>query len=128
MLDLDKRSIVYLPGVGPKKADVLQKEANIASFEDLLYYFPYKYIDRSRFYKISEIRGNMPYIQLKGRILSFEEIGEGRTKRLVGKFSDGSGLMDLVWFKGLAYVKDKIKIGVEYIVFGKPVEFGHTLI
>lgn len=126
MLDLDKRSIVYLPGVGPKKADVLQKEVNIASFEDLLYYFPYKYIDRSRFYKISEIRGHMPYIQLKGRILSFEEVGEGRTKRLVGKFSDGSGLMDLVWFKGLAYVKDKIKIGVEYIVFGKPAEFGHT--
>ena len=69
MLDLDKRSITYLPGVGPKKADILQKEAGISSYEDLLFYFPYKYIDRSRFYKVAEISGNMPYIQLKGQIL-----------------------------------------------------------
>ena len=68
MLDLDKRSITYLPGVGPKKADILQKEAGISSYEDLLFYFPYKYIDRSRFYKVAEISGNMPYIQLKGQI------------------------------------------------------------
>lgn len=126
MLDLDKRSIAYLPGVGPRKADVLQKEVNITSFEDLLFYFPYKYIDRSRFYKVSEITANMPYIQLKGRISYFDEVGEGRTKRLVGKFSDGTGTLDLVWFKGLNYVKEKIKPGVDYIVFGKPAEFGHT--
>ena len=126
MLDLDKRSITYLPGVGPKKAEILQKEAGIASFEDLLFYFPYKYIDRSRFYKVSEVTGSMPYIQLKGRILYFDELGEGRTRRLVGKFSDGTGTLDLVWFKGLAYVKEKVKPGVDYIVFGKPTEFGHT--
>lgn len=126
MLDLDKRSITYLPGVGPKKADILQKEAGISSYEDLLFYFPYKYIDRSRFYKVAEISGNMPYIQLKGQILYFDTLGEGRSKRLVGKFSDGTGVIDLVWFKGLNYVTDKFRPNTEYIVFGKPTEFGHT--
>ena len=114
MLDLDKRSIMYLPGVGPKKAEILQKEAGISSYEDLLFYFPYKYIDRSRFYKVAEVTGDMPYIQLKGRILFFDTVGEGRT-----------GTIDLVWFKGINYVMDKIKTGVDYIVFGKPTEFGH---
>lgn len=125
MLDLDKRSIMYLPGVGPKKAEVLQKEAGISSYEDLLFYFPYKYVDRSRFYKVAEVTGNMPYIQMKGRILFFDTVGEGRTKRLIGKFTDGTGTIDLVWFKGINYVLDKIKPGVDYIVFGKPTEFGH---
>lgn len=126
MLDLDKRSITYLPGVGPKKAEVLQKEVGISSYEDLLFYFPYKYIDRSRFYKVAEIVRDMPYIQLKGHILSFNTLGEGRTKRLIAKFSDGSGIIDLVWFKGLNYVMSKYQINVEYIVFGKPIEFGNT--
>lgn len=125
MLDLDKRSIMYLPGVGPKKAEILQKEASIFSYEDLLFYFPYKYIDRSRFYKVVEITGNMPYIQLKGRILYYDTVGEGRTKRLVGKFTDGTGTIDLVWFKGINFVMDKYKTGTEYIIFGKPTEFGH---
>lgn len=125
MLDLDKRSITYLPGVGPKKAEILRKEAGISSYEDLLFYFPYKYIDRSRFYKVAEVNGHMPYIQLKGRILYFETVGEGRTRRLVGKFTDGTGTIDLVWFKGLNYISEKYRPGVEYIVFGKPTEFGH---
>lgn len=125
MLDLDKRSITYLPGVGPKKAEILRKEAGISSYEDLLFYFPYKYIDRSRFYKVAEVNGQMPYIQLKGRILYFETVGEGRTRRLVGKFTDNTGTIDLVWFKGLNYITEKYHPGVEYIVFGKPTEFGH---
>ena len=125
MLDLDKRSLMYLPGVGPKKAEILRKEAGISSYEDLLFYFPYKYIDRSRFYKVADITGNMPYIQLKGRILYYDTVGEGRTRRLVAKFTDGTGTIDLVWFKGLNYVTDKYKTGTEYIVFGKPTEFGH---
>lgn len=125
MLDLHNRSVTYLPGVGPKKAEILRQEAGISSYEDLLFYFPYKYVDRSRFYKIVEIRGNMPYIQLKGRILSFETVGEGRTRRLIARFTDGTGTMDLVWFKGIAYIKDKYQIGKEYIVFGKPTEFGN---
>ena len=116
---------MYLPGVGPKKAEILQKEAGISSYEDLLFYFPYKYIDRSRFYKVAEVTGDMPYIQLKGRILFFDTVGEGRTRRLIGKFTDGTGTIDLVWFKGINYVMDKIKTGVDYIVFGKPTEFGH---
>ena len=125
MLDLDKRSIMYLPGVGPKKAEILRKEAGISSYEDLLFYFPYKYIDRSRFYKVAEVTGNMPYIQMKGRILYYDTVGEGRTRRLVAKFTDGTGTIDLVWFKGLNFVTDKYKPGTEYIVFGKPTEFGH---
>jgi ATP-dependent DNA helicase RecG len=127
MLDLDKRSVTYLPGVGPRKAAVLKKEADISSYEDLLYYFPYKYIDRSRFYTVGEVNGSLPYIQLKGRILCFETAGEGRTKRLIAKFSDETGVIDLVWFKGLQYITDKYRPGVEYILFGKPVEFGHTV-
>jgi ATP-dependent DNA helicase RecG len=117
---------MYLTGVGPKRAEILRKEANIASFEDLLYYFPYKYVDRSRFYTVNEVNGSMPYIQLKGRIVLFDTIGEGKTRRLVGKFTDGTGVIDLVWFQGVKYITDKYKTGQEYIVFGKPTEFAHT--
>jgi len=124
MLELDKRSIMYLSGVGPKKAEILTKEVGISSYEDLLSYFPYRYVDRSRFYRVAEINGNMPYIQLKGKILYFDTLGEGRTRRLIAHFSDGTGTIDLVWFKGLNYVKDKYVPNKEYIVFGKPAEFG----
>ena len=124
MLDLSTRDIKYLPGVGPQRASLLAKELNIASFKDLLYYFPYKYVDRSRIYTIREIDGNMPYIQLRGKFLSFETLGEGRQRRLVGHFSDGTGVMDAVWFQGLKFVMGKIKAGVEYIIFGKPTVFG----
>ncbi len=124
ILELNKRAVTYLPGVGQRKAEVLKTEANIVSYEDLLYYFPYKYVDRSRFYKVSEVTGSMPYIQLKGKIVMFDQVGEGRTKRLIGKFTDGTGTIDLVWFKGLNYVLSKLKANVEYIVFGKPTEFG----
>lgn len=124
MLDLSTRDIKYLPGVGPQRASLLAKELNIVSFKDLLYYFPYKYVDRSRIYTIREIDGNMPYIQLRGKFLSFETFGEGRQRRLVGHFSDGTGVMDVVWFQGLKFVMGKIKAGVEYIIFGKPTVFG----
>lgn len=124
MLDLSTRDIKYLPGVGPQRASLLAKELNIVSFKDLLYYFPYKYVDRSRIYTIREIDGNMPYIQLRGKFLSFETFGEGRQRRLVGHFSDGTGVMDAVWFQGLKFVMGKINAGVEYIIFGKPTVFG----
>ena len=126
ILDLYQRAITYLPGVGPKRAEVLQKEVNLASYEDLLYYIPYKYMDRSRFYRVSDINGSMPYIQLKGRILSFETLGEGSAKRLIGKFSDGTGTIDLVWFKQIHWVTNKLKPDVDYIVFGKPTLFGNS--
>lgn len=103
---------------------MLQKELGISSFLDLLYHFPYKYVDRSRIYKVSEIDGNMPYIQLKGRILSFETFGEGRQRRLVAHFTDGTGVADLVWFHGIKFVEGKYKCHEEYVVFGRPIVFG----
>ena len=123
MLDLSTRDVKYLQGVGPQRAAVLNKELNIYSLRDLLYNFPYKYVDRSRLYYIHEIDGNMPYIQLRGKILSFETFGEGRQRRLVGHFSDGTGVVDLVWFQGLKFVMGKYKANEEYIVFGKPTVF-----
>lgn len=123
MIDLSTRDIKFLQGVGPQRAAVLNKELGICSFKDLLYYFPYKYVDRSRLYLIREIDGNMPYIQLRGRILSFETFGEGRQRRLVGHFTDGTGVIDLVWFQGLKYIEGKYKANEEYIVFGKPTVF-----
>ena len=123
MIDLKTRDIKYLQGVGPQRAAMLNKELNIFSLHDLLYNFPYKYVDRSRLYSIREINGNMPYIQLKGQILSFETIGEGRQRRMVAHFSDGTGVVDLVWFQGIKYLMGKYKAHEEYIVFGKPTAF-----
>ena len=123
MFDLNTRDIKYLQGVGPQRAAILNKELEIYSFKDLLYYFPYKYVDRSRVYLIREIDGNMPYIQLRGKVLSFETLGEGRQRRLVGHFSDGTGVVDLVWFQGLKFITGKYKANEEYIVFGKPTVF-----
>ena len=114
---------MYLPGVGPQRAAVLNKELSLHSLHDLLYYFPYKYVDRSRLYYIHEIDGSMPYIQLKGEILSFETFGEGRQRRLVAHFSDGTGVVDLVWFQGIKYLLGRYKVHTEYIVFGKPTVF-----
>nr|WP_262912069.1 ATP-dependent DNA helicase RecG [Bacteroides caecigallinarum] len=124
IIDLSSRDIKFLPGVGPHRAEILEKELGIRSFRDLLYHFPYKYVDRSRIYRISEIDGTMPYIQLKGQILSFETFGEGRQRRLVAHFSDGTGVADLVWFQGIKFVSGKYRCREEYIVFGKPTVFG----
>ena len=123
MFDITTRDIKFLQGVGPQRAAMLNKELNIYSLRDLLYYFPYKYVDRSRLYYIHEIDGNMPYIQLKGQILSFETVGEGRQRRLVAHFSDGTGVVDLVWFQGIKYLMGRYKAHEEYIVFGKPTVF-----
>jgi ATP-dependent DNA helicase RecG len=124
MADFSQTDIKYLSGVGPKKAEILNKEIGVFSVEDLLYYFPYKYIDRSRIYFVHEIDGNMPYIQLKGRITAFETFGEGRKKRLVAHFTDGTGFIDLVWFQGARFIEDKYKVNLPYIIFGKPTMFG----
>ena len=123
--DLTKRPVTSLASIGPKKAEVLRVEAEILSLDDLLHYFPYKYVDRSRFYSISEINGNMPFIQLKGKITSMEYLGEGRSRRLVAHFTDGTGVIDLVWFNSLAYYMRLYHVDEEYIVFGKPTAFGH---
>lgn len=123
MFDLSTRDIKFISGAGPQKAAVLSKELGIYSLRDLIYYFPYKYVDRSRIYYIHEIDGNMPYIQLKGKIVGFETFGEGRRRRLVAHFSDGTGVVELVWFQGVKYVLNKYKLHEEYIVFGKPTLF-----
>lgn len=118
ILDQD---IMYLSGVGPRRKEILSKELNIRTFGDLLQYYPYKYVDRSRIYAIAELRGDMPFVQIKGRILSFEEFAMGaRKKRVVAHFSDETGVVDLVWFQGSQYVYNQYKVGTEYIVFGKP--------
>jgi len=123
-LNYSDRDIKFLKGVGPTRALLFNKELNIRSVEDLLHHFPYKYVDRSRFYKISEIDGQMPYIQLRGRIEIFNTLGEGRGKRLIAIFSDDTGSIELVWFKGIKYITDKYRRGEEYVVFGKPTVFG----
>ncbi|KAA6352369.1 ATP-dependent DNA helicase RecG [termite gut metagenome] len=120
MFDLSTRDIQFLSGVGPQRAAILNKELKIYSLYDLLYYFPYKYIDRSHIYHIAEVDGNMPYIQLKGKIQRFETLGEGKQRRLIAYFSDGTGAIELIWFQGIKYVISKYKLSQEYIVFGKP--------
>lgn len=115
--------IEYLKGVGPKRAEVLKKELNIFTFFDLLSYYPFRYVDRSRFFKISEINADTTYIQLKGKISGVRTVGAGRAARLTATFSDDTGEIELVWFQGHKWVKDKIKEGQEYILFGKPAVF-----
>ena len=123
MTDLAACDIKYLPGVGPQRAAMLNKEAGICTLHDLLYYFPYKYVDRSRIYSIRELDGSMPYIQLKGEIRRFEVAGEGRHRRLIAHFTDGTGFVDLVWFQGIKYLTGKYKVHQEYIVFGRPTAY-----
>ena len=123
MPSLSDLDIKYLPGVGPKRAEILARELGIRSYRDLLYYFPYKYIDRSKTYRISEITGTMPYIQLRGRILAYSTQGEGARRRLIATFSDGTGTIELVWFKGIRYITERYKTGTEYTLFGKPTFF-----
>ena len=112
--------IAYLKGVGPQKAQVLQDELGIYTFQDLLYHFPYRYQDRSAFHDIALINAEDQYVQLKGRLTHISEIGSGRQKKLLGRFSDGSGFIDLVWFQGFQWIKGNLNVQDEYIVFGKP--------
>jgi ATP-dependent DNA helicase RecG len=119
--------IMYLSGVGPKRADLLRKELNIYTLSDLLYYFPYKYVDRSKFYTIAEISADFPYIQIIGQIVRFQEAGGGRAKRLTAIFTDGTGSIELVWFKGLKWVARSLKPNAKYVVYGKPTLFGSKI-
>ncbi len=122
-MDLSSLDIKYLPGVGPKKAEIFAKELGIHSAEDLLRHYPYKYVDRSRFYYIHEISAEMPFIQVKGQIIRFEKVGEGHNQRLNALFTDGKETIELVWFKGVKWVLEKYKTGIQYVVFGKPSPF-----
>ena len=118
------QDIMYLPGVGPNRKKMLNEELGIKTFGDLLGYFPYKYVDRSRLYSISELNSEMPYVQVRGRILSYETFENGpRRERVVAHFSDGFGVMDLTWFSGGKGIKQRYQTGKDYVVFGKPTVF-----
>ena len=117
------QDIKFLHGVGPKRAELLKKELGISTYRDLLYYFPYKYIDRTRFHKIAEINAHQAYIQVKGRIRSFELTGESRKQRLIADFYDETGSLDLIWFSGIKYIRENLQPGTVYVAFGKPSVF-----
>ena len=122
-MEFSTQDIKFLPGVGPGKAELFNKELSIFTVEDLLRHYPYRYVDRSRFYKIRELREDMPFVQIKGKFVRFEKVGEGKKMRLSAMFSDGENILELVWFRGVRFVTDKYKTGVEYVAFGKPTLF-----
>lgn len=118
MLDL-----MYIPGVGPKRAELLKSEINVSTIEELLNYFPYRYVDKSKIYKIRDIHGDMPFILLKGRFTSFEELGIGtKGHRYKALFADGTGVIECLWFQGLKYIKENIHRNEDYLLFGQPKE------
>lgn len=128
MADILEQDIKYLTGVGPQRQLILNKELGIHCLGDLLEYYPYKYVDRSKVYAIKELTADMPFVQIKGRVLSYETFDMGiKKKRLVGHFSDGTGVIDLVWFSGAKFVIKNYKVGQEYIVFGRPTVFNYRL-
>src|SRR5690349_6693652 len=117
-------SIEYLKGVGPQRASLLNKELGVFTFGDLIQHYPFRYEDRTRFYPINELTEEMSFVQVKGKIVKKELIGTGFKKRLVVNLSDPTGEVELVWFQGINWINEKIKVGVEYVVFGKPARFG----
>ena len=127
MINFLEKEIKFLTGVGPKRAELLEKELNIRTFGDLLYYFPYKHIDRTKFYAIDDIEPIDAYIQVRGRVVSVRKEGLPQKERLVVQFVDNTGSIPLVFFKGINYLSKSIKPGTDYIVFGKPTEFNEQI-
>lgn len=119
--------VEYLKGVGPQRATLLNKELNIFTFGDLIQYYPFRYEDRTKFYLIKELTDEMPFVQVKGKVIKHEMIGTGAKKRLVVHMSDSTGSFELVWFQGIKWMLEKIKPGIEYVVFGKPTLFGKKI-
>ena len=119
--------IQFLSGVGPKRAEILRKEAGIRVFRDLLYYFPFRHSDRSQFFNISSLHAELPYIQIRGRFTSFEKVGAKAHSRLVGEFTDGTGTIEVIWFKGSKWVISTYSVDKEYVLFGKPSKFGSRI-
>ena len=112
--------IAYLKGVGPKRAEVLQSELNIKTFEDLINYYPFRYVDKSKIYKINQINSNISYLQLVGKVTNIEEVGIKKNKRLIANLKDDTGTIELIWFKGIKWIKNNLKINENYLIFGKP--------
>ena len=127
MPDLRHTDIQYLHGVGPKRAELLRKELNISSYYDLLYYFPFRYIDRSVINHVNELRGDEAAIQLKGRFLTFNTAGEGRKRRLQALFTDGTGTIEVVWFNRVASIQKTYNTTTQYLLFGKPSMFNNHM-
>ncbi|MBC8474289.1 MAG: ATP-dependent DNA helicase RecG [Cryomorphaceae bacterium] len=115
--------IDYLKGVGPTRADLLKKELHIFTYGDLLHHYPFRYIDKSIVYKIADLTADMPFIQLKGQIIKFEEKGQKNSKRLIAHFKDETGILELLWFKGTRWIKSGVKLHTDYIVFGRPTAY-----
>jgi ATP-dependent DNA helicase RecG len=107
--DILNTAIEYLKGVGPKRGELLRKELNVHTFRDLLYQFPYRYVDKTRFQKVRELDEDMGDVQLKGILRRLSKVGEGRKRRLVGRFRDDSGYIDLVWFTGAHWLEKKLQ-------------------
>ncbi|MEG2791765.1 MAG: DEAD/DEAH box helicase, partial [Odoribacter sp.] len=126
-MELAGLHIKFLSGVGDKKAAVLYDELQIQSYEDMLYHIPYKYIDRSKIYNIAELNAHLPYIQIKARIRDLKSIGEGRALRMTATAYDETGTLELVWFKGFKYLSNQIDPNKEYLIFGQPSEFNHSI-
>jgi len=120
MATLDQMDITYLRGVGPARAQLLEKQLGISTFDDLLHYFPFRHIDRSTVHTISQLQGDMPYVQLRGRFVTMSMHGEGAKRRLQALFSDGTGTIEVVWFNRAKSIAQTYKTGVEYTLFGKP--------
>lgn len=123
MNKLTELDIKYLTGVGPKRAELLNKQLGIYTYYDLLYYFPFRYIDRSKVYQIKDLEGELPYIQLKGHFVTFTEHGEGAKRRMQALFSDGTATIDVVWFNRIKSIRESYQTGKTYILFGKPTIF-----
>ena len=126
MYDVLSQNIQFLHGVGPRRAQLLNDELGIYTLHDLLYHFPYRYIDRSRIYTINALSDGMQYVQLKGRIIGFDTVGKGSARRIEADFTDGTGYIRLVWFKGLKYVERNLKKNVTYLLLGKPTLFNNS--
>ena len=126
-VDILDTSIEFLKGVGPVRAEILRSELGIFTFNHLLHHFPFRYVDKSKFYKISEINSDSLYVQLKGKIIHFQKVGKLRSERLVAILQDESGEIELVWFKGIKWVLEKLRLNEEYVVFGKPSVFKNHL-
>jgi ATP-dependent DNA helicase RecG len=121
------RPVEYLKGVGPQRAELLKKELNIHTFGDLIRYYPFRYVDRSKFYTVSEVNEDLPYIQLKGTLVKIAVVGEKRAARLTAQLKDQTGTIELVWFKGLQWLRDSLHAGVPYIVFGKATSYNNKI-
>ena len=125
-MELLSTPIDFLSGVGPARSDLLKKELRIFTYRDLLTYYPFRYVDKSKIFKVADLNSDLPFVQIKGKIIKSEDIGRGRAKRLIAHLEDDTGIIKLVWFKGTRWIKSSLKLNVEYLVFGKPTAFKNT--